>query len=81
MSIPEPSLTCGAACSIAISGLPSGAPAAVTVTGPGNYSHETAGSETLSGLTPGSYTVAAEPVTSDGESYTPALIEERRKQQ
>jgi peptidase M66-like protein len=56
---------------IAISGLPSGAPAAVTVTGPGNYSHETAGSETLSGLTPGSYTVAAEPVTSDGESYTP----------
>ena len=48
---------------IAVSGLPSGTPAAVTVTGPGDYSHVADGSETLSGLTPGAYTVAAEPVS------------------
>jgi hypothetical protein len=57
---------------IAVSGLPSGTPAAVTVTGPGGYSHESVGSETLSGLTPGAYTVAADPVSSSGQSYAPA---------
>ena len=56
---------------IAVSGLPSGTPASVTVTGPANYSHVADGSETLSGLTPGAYTVAAEPVNSNGQSYAP----------
>jgi hypothetical protein len=57
---------------LAVTGLPAGTPAAVTVTGPGGYSHLTEGSETLSGLTPGAYTVAAEPVTDNGQSYQPA---------
>ena len=56
---------------LAITGLPSGTSAAVTVTGPGGYSHVAEGSETLSGLTPGAYTVEAEPVTSNGQNYSP----------
>ncbi len=57
---------------VAVTGLPAGTAAAVTVTGPGGYSHLTEGSETLSGLTPGAYTVAAEPVSGNGQSYQPA---------
>ena len=43
----------------------------MTVTGPGGYSHLTEASETLSGLTPGAYAVAADPVSSNGQSYQP----------
>lgn len=57
---------------VAVTGLPAGTAAAVTVTGPGGYSHLTEGSETLSGLTPGAYTVAAKPVSGNGQSYQPA---------
>jgi CARDB/Peptidase M66 len=57
---------------LAVVGLPAGTSAAVTVTGPGGYSHLTGGSETLSGLMPGAYTVAAEPVSGNGQSYQPA---------
>jgi hypothetical protein len=56
---------------LAVVGLPSGTPAAVTVTGPGGYSHLAQGSETLSGLMPGAYTVAAEPVSGNGQNYQP----------
>ena len=56
---------------LAVTGLPAGTSAAVTVTGPGGYSHLTEGSETLSGLVPGAYTVAAEPVSGNGQSYQP----------
>lgn len=56
---------------LAVSGLPSGTAAAITITGPGGYSHASEGSETLSGLTPGAYTVAADPVTSNGQSFAP----------
>jgi CARDB protein/peptidase M66-like protein len=57
---------------LAVTGLPAGTAAAVTVTGPGGYSHLTQESETLSGLTPGAYTVTAEPVSGNGQSYQPA---------
>ena len=57
---------------VAVSGLPDGTAAAVSVSGPGGYSHEVAGSETLSGLTPGGYTVAAAVVSSGGFVYRPA---------
>jgi hypothetical protein len=56
---------------LAVVGLPPGTPAAVTVTGPGGYSHLTEGSETLSGLVPGAYAVAAAPVSGNGQSYQP----------
>jgi CARDB protein/peptidase M66-like protein len=58
--------------SLAVVGLPAGTPAAVTVTGPGGYSHLAQGSETLSGLMPGAYTVAAESVSGNGQNYQPA---------
>ncbi len=57
---------------LAVSGLPTGTLAAVTVTGPGGYAHAAGGSETLSGLVPGAYTIAADPVSSNGQSYAPA---------
>jgi hypothetical protein len=57
---------------LAVVGLPAGTPAAVTVTGPAGYSHLTEGSETLSELMPGAYTVAAEPVSGNGQNYQPA---------
>jgi hypothetical protein len=57
---------------VAVSGLPDGTAAAVTVTGPRGYSHEVAESETLAGLMPGAYTVAAAVVSSGGFAYRPA---------
>jgi predicted phage tail protein len=57
---------------VAVSGLPAGTSAAVTVTGPGGYTRDLGGTETLSGLTPGSYTVTAEAVSSSGQSYEPS---------
>ena len=67
----EPSGPSTGSLALAVVGLPPGTPAAVTVTGPGGYSHLTEGSETLSGLMPGAYTVAAEPVSGNGQSYQP----------
>jgi hypothetical protein len=57
---------------LAVVGLPTGTSAAVTVTGPGGYSHLTEASETLSGLMPGAYSLAAEPVSGNGQNYQPA---------
>ncbi|MGQ0649690.1 MAG: hypothetical protein ACT4P7_19220, partial [Gemmatimonadaceae bacterium] len=54
---------------ISIAGLPTGAPAAVTVTGPGGYSSSVTSASTLGGLTPGAYTVAAAAAQSGGHSY------------
>lgn len=47
---------------VTVNGLPAGANAAVTVTGPNNFSQTATGSTTLS-VAPGSYTVAAAQVT------------------
>jgi hypothetical protein len=57
---------------VTVSGLPSSAAAAVTVTGPGSYVHHLSATETLTGLAPGGYTVSAETVTSAGQAYQPA---------
>lgn len=54
---------------LAVSGLPSGVAAVVTVTGPNNYSHITTTSETLLKLTPGTYTVTPASVTVAGDAY------------
>jgi hypothetical protein len=58
---------------VVVNGLPSGASAEIMVTGPGGYAHQIGASATLSGLAPGDYTVAADPVSSSGQSYQPAL--------
>ena len=59
---------------VTVAGLPSGTPADVTVTGPDGYSQSLAQSRTLTGLTPGQYTVAAKGVTtSGGTTYEPTV--------
>lgn len=62
------------ALSVTITGLPAGTNAAVTVTGPNNYSAPVAASTTLTDLAPGSYTVSAAAVSAGGTTYsgTPA---------
>lgn len=47
------------------------ATADVTVTGPGDFSRSVTESTTLTDLTPGTYTVAADAVTEGGVTYTP----------
>ncbi len=57
---------------VTVSGLPSGAGAAVTVTGPNAYSQTATASTTLS-VAPGSYTVAAAQVTSNNVRYNATI--------
>ena len=58
---------------VTVSGLPSGATAAVTVSGPNNFSTAVTGTSSLTGLPPGSYTVAATNVVAGGTTYTPSI--------
>ncbi|GAB3381990.1 PQQ-dependent sugar dehydrogenase [Massilia agri] len=57
---------------VVTSGLPAGANASVRVTGPNNYQQDLTGSQTLSNLATGSYSVAAAPVTVGGTTYNPS---------
>jgi hypothetical protein len=57
---------------VTISGLPSGADAAVQVTGPGGFDQALTASATFPSLTPGTYTVTAATVTAGAEQYTPS---------
>ncbi len=65
---------------VAISGLPVGADAAVTVAGPGGFDQSLTASTTLTDLTVGNYVVTAANVTADGLTYqgvvtgSPALV-------
>jgi hypothetical protein len=54
---------------VTVTGLPAGIDAAVLVTGPGGYSHPVTATETLLGLAPGNYSVAASNVVSGGTTY------------
>jgi hypothetical protein len=69
----DPSGPSGGSLAVSVSGLPNGAAAAVAVTGPGGYSHDVSATETLTGLSAGTYTVAADPVSTGGQSYSPSL--------
>lgn len=57
---------------IGVNGLPGGAPAAVTVTGPGSFNQSVTAGTTVAGLAPGTYTVAAASVSSGGTTYNPS---------
>src|SRR5687768_1207361 len=59
---------------VEISGVPSGTLVAVTVTGPTGtgFSRVVTATETLSNLAPGSYTLVASAITTDGVRYTPS---------
>lgn len=69
----DPSGPSGGSLAVTVSGLPSGVGASVQVTGPGGYRHDVSGTETLTGLSAGTYTVAADAVTSGGQSYTATM--------
>lgn len=58
---------------LAISGLPSGVPAAVRVSGPDGYNQTVIASQTLSGLGAGNYQITAAPVDVGGTPYTPTF--------
>jgi Metallo-peptidase family M12 len=55
-----------------VNGLPSGSNASITVTGPGGYNHSLTSTQTLTGLTPGLYTVGAQNVSPGGVTYNAA---------
>jgi hypothetical protein len=57
---------------LAVSGLPSGVGADIGISGPSGFSRQLEGSETLSGLVPGSYTVAAVGVSAGTAFYAPS---------
>src|SRR6266545_4397608 len=59
---------------VQVTGLPAGTSADLVVSGPEGFDRTLSSSETLTALTPGSYTVAASDVTSGNSSYvaTPA---------
>ena len=56
--------------SVTVSGLPGGSSADLVVTGPGGYSQALVGTQILTQLAPGTYTVAAFTVTVGSASYT-----------
>jgi hypothetical protein len=58
---------------VTISGLPGAAQAAVTVTGPDNFSQLLTATRILTGLDPGTYTVSAANVVTGGTTYTPSV--------
>jgi hypothetical protein len=57
---------------VTVIGLPGGSSAAITVSGPGGFSQPVTGTQTLSQLTPGTYTVAAGSVMVGTEEYDPS---------
>ena len=69
---PTPPTATTGTLAVVTNGLPSGANASVRVTGPDNYQQDLSGPQTLSNLAPGSYSIAAAPVTVGGVGYTPS---------
>jgi hypothetical protein len=61
--------TADGALTVTVVGLPSGTAAAITVSGPNGFSRSVTASQTLTGLTPGSYVVDAAAVSSGGNQY------------
>jgi 6-phosphogluconolactonase (cycloisomerase 2 family) len=58
---------------ITVGGLPAGVSGDVTVSGPGGFSQHVATTQSLNGLSPGSYTVAAQAVSSAATTYAPTV--------
>ena len=67
-------VTCAAttgSLTVTVAGLPAGTSAAVIVTGPDGYTQPVTQTQTLTGLTPGSYLATAADVSSGATTYTP----------
>ncbi|MFQ6045112.1 MAG: hypothetical protein ACE5PT_01965, partial [Gemmatimonadales bacterium] len=54
---------------VSVTGLPAGTDADVTVTGPGGFTQQLTTSDTLIGLEPGTYTLSADSVLSQQQTY------------
>src|SRR5215207_7955194 len=67
-----PSAPSGGSLRVTVLGLPSGATAAITISGPDGFSQATTATQTFTQLTPGTYTVAATAVTSASLAYEPS---------
>lgn len=61
------------ALSVTVTGLPAGASAALTLSGPGGFSQVIAGSTTLVGLVPGAYALSGSTVSSGAAQYAPLI--------
>lgn len=68
---PPPPPAAAGALSLAVAGLPAGVAAVVQVSGPSGYLSSVPGTQTLSNLTPGQYTVAASPLLVAGATWSP----------
>ncbi|HEV8150980.1 MAG TPA: hypothetical protein VGP61_12405, partial [Gemmatimonadales bacterium] len=55
---------------VTVSGLPAGTSASITVSGPGGYAMALSGSQTVTGLVAGLYSIASGAVSSGGVSYS-----------
>lgn len=62
------------ALALAVSGLPSGTGAAITVSGPNGFTQTVTGSTTLSALATGTYTITAAQVSAGGTAYAPTPL-------
>jgi hypothetical protein len=67
-----PSGPSGGSLRVTVLGLPSGATAAITISGPDGFSQPATASQTFTQLTPGTYTVVATAVTSGSLAYEPS---------
>ncbi|HYF38678.1 MAG TPA: zinc-dependent metalloprotease family protein [Gemmatimonadales bacterium] len=67
-----PSEPSGNSLRVTIMGLPAGAAAAVTISGPNGFSQSASASQTFTQLTPGIYTVTAASVTFSSATYSPS---------
>jgi hypothetical protein len=65
----DPTGPSGGSLSVTIQGLPSGSAAAVSISGPNGYGQTLTGSQMLTGLAPGVYTVTASDVTVGAAPY------------
>jgi hypothetical protein len=61
----------GGSLAVAVYNLPVGAAASVQVTGPANFTAALAGSQTLTDVAPGDYTVTALPVVAGSSTWIP----------
>lgn len=61
------------AIALAVSGLPQGANGSISITGPGGFAQTFTGTNTITGLIPGTYTVQADSVVRSGFAYRAAV--------
>lgn len=69
---PPPAPPSPGAITLTVGGLPPGASAAIQVTGPGGFAASVGATQTLTGLTPGQYTLAASQVLFADAAWAPA---------